>query len=134
MAERPALICFAGDAWDGNPHSRHHLMRLLRRDYDVLFVEGLPMRGPMAGDRTELRRIWRKLRAPVGLRDWLHLGGRVWSGRAPAGGVLEVLQGRRVAVRPTPAQPVQYDGDLVPGARDLVAEVVPGGLRVRVPR
>ena len=29
MAERPALICFAGDAWDGNPHSRHHLMRLL---------------------------------------------------------------------------------------------------------
>ena len=74
------------------------------------------------------------LLAPVGLRDWLHLGRRVWTGRAPAGGVLEVLQGRRIAVRPTPRQPVQYDGDLVPGARDLVAEVVPGGLLVRVPR
>jgi glycosyltransferase involved in cell wall biosynthesis len=69
MPERPVIVCFAGDAWDGNPHSRHHLMHVLVRDYDVLFVEGLPMRGPMAADRTELRRIWRKLRAPVGLRE-----------------------------------------------------------------
>ena len=74
------------------------------------------------------------LLAPVDLRDWVHLGRRVWSGRAPAGGVLDVLQGRRVAVRPTPHQPVQVDGDLLPGAGDLVAEVVAGGLQVRVPR
>ncbi len=58
----------------------------------------------------------------------------MWSGRAPAGGVLEVLRGRRVRVTAVPAQPVQYDGDLVHGARGLAAEVVPGGLLVRVPR
>ncbi len=74
------------------------------------------------------------LLAPVGLRDWLHLGRRVWSGREPAGEVLEVLQGRRVTVRTASPQPVQYDGDLVRGAPSLSAEVVPGGLLVRVPR
>ncbi len=74
------------------------------------------------------------LLAPVGLRDWAHLGRRVLAGRAPAGGVLEVMRGRRVVVRANPAQPVQYDGDLVAGARGLAAQVVPGGLLVRVPR
>ncbi|MCU1692791.1 MAG: diacylglycerol kinase catalytic region [Frankiales bacterium] len=74
------------------------------------------------------------LLAPVGLRDWLHLGRRVWSGQEPAGEVLEVLQGRRVVVRTSSPQPVQYDGDLVRGAPALSAEVVPGGLLVRVPR
>ncbi len=72
--------------------------------------------------------------APVSTRDWLHLGRRVWTGRAPAGGVLEVRQARHVVVRATPSQPVQYDGDLVPGADALEARVVPGGLLVRVPR
>jgi glycosyltransferase involved in cell wall biosynthesis len=57
---RPVVICFAGDAWDGNPHSRHHLARRLCRDFDFLFVEGVPMRAP-AADAHELRRIVRKL-------------------------------------------------------------------------
>jgi diacylglycerol kinase family enzyme len=74
------------------------------------------------------------LLAPVGLRQWWHLARRVWAGRAPAGGVLEVRRGRRVVVRATPVQPVQYDGDLVGGADGLRVEVVPGGLLVRVPR
>jgi glycosyltransferase involved in cell wall biosynthesis len=65
---RPTLLCFAGDLWDGNPHSRHHLMRRYAERYDVLFVESVPMRSLALGGGGELRRIWRKLRAGVGLR------------------------------------------------------------------
>ncbi len=67
-APRPLLICFAGDRWEGNPHSRHHLMRLFTRDFEVLFVEGIPMRSIVTVDRIEFGRVWRKLRAGVGLR------------------------------------------------------------------
>ncbi|HEY8640174.1 MAG TPA: hypothetical protein VIL53_06670, partial [Solirubrobacterales bacterium] len=65
---RPVVICFAGDIWDANPHSRHHLMRRLAGDWEILFVEGVPMRGIATGDRYELRRIARKLRAGSALR------------------------------------------------------------------
>ncbi len=65
---RPLLICFAGDAWDGNPHSRHHLMRRFAGRWEVLFVEGIPMRSVAGGDAFELRRIATKVRQPVGLR------------------------------------------------------------------
>lgn len=65
---RPTVICFAGDVWDGNPHSRHHLMRRFAGEWDVLFVEGVPMRAPATGDRAELGRVVRKLRQAVGLR------------------------------------------------------------------
>jgi glycosyltransferase involved in cell wall biosynthesis len=69
---RPFLICFAGDRWDGNPHSRHHLMRRFAGDFEVLFVESLPMRPLASVERTELRRAARKLasglRAAGGLR------------------------------------------------------------------
>ncbi|MEA2212392.1 MAG: hypothetical protein QOF83_2340 [Solirubrobacteraceae bacterium] len=64
----PVLICFAGDRWDGNPHSRHHLMRRFAGEFEVLFVEGMPMRGLASVDRMELRRAWRKLRAGVRIR------------------------------------------------------------------
>jgi glycosyltransferase involved in cell wall biosynthesis len=65
----PGLICFAGDVWDGNPHSRHHLMRRFAdRGWNVLFVEGIAMRGVVGRDRSELRRIAAKLRAPIGSR------------------------------------------------------------------
>jgi O-antigen/teichoic acid export membrane protein/glycosyltransferase involved in cell wall biosynthesis len=60
---RPVILCFAGDVWDGNPHSRHHLMRRFSRSYDVLFVEGIAMRAIAGGDRHEWRRVWRKVRA-----------------------------------------------------------------------
>jgi hypothetical protein len=46
---RPTLLCFAGDLWDGNPHSRHHLMRRYAERYDVLFVESVPMRSLALG-------------------------------------------------------------------------------------
>ncbi len=71
------LICFAGDVWDGHPHSRHHLMRrFAARGWEVLFVEGVAIRGVARGDRAELGRILAKLRAPAGTRtvaDRLHV-------------------------------------------------------------
>ena len=62
MHSRPTLICFAGDVWDGNPHSRHHLMRRFAGRFEVLFVEGVPMRSVARGRRGELRRVLTKLR------------------------------------------------------------------------
>lgn len=67
MSERPTLICFAGDEWDGNPHSRHHVMRRLSRDWEVLWIEGVAMRS-VAPARGEAGRVLRKLRAGSGLR------------------------------------------------------------------
>lgn len=63
---RPTLICFAGDVWDGNPHSRHHLMRRYAGDFEVLFVEGVPMRSVAAGQTGEFGRIVAKLRTARG--------------------------------------------------------------------
>lgn len=65
---KPFLICFAGDRWDGNPHSRHHLMRRFAGDFEVLFVESLPMRSLASADRYELKRAIRKLRRGMRLR------------------------------------------------------------------
>jgi glycosyltransferase involved in cell wall biosynthesis len=65
---RPTIICFAGDSWDGNPHSRHHLMRRFAARFEVLFVEGVPMRSVAPGRRGELRRVATKLRGRGGLR------------------------------------------------------------------
>src|SRR5437764_717431 len=93
QSARPVLICFAGGRWDGNPHSRHHLMRRFSADFEVLFVENLPMRSIAAVDRTELRRIWRKLRAKVGLRTpepHLHVLGAM--PLPPAGRLGQALQ------------------------------------------
>jgi hypothetical protein len=66
---RRTLICFAGDVWDGNPHSRHHLMRRFAADgWDVLWVEAVAMRSFAVGGRAELRRVRAKLRPTTGLR------------------------------------------------------------------
>jgi glycosyltransferase involved in cell wall biosynthesis len=62
------LICFAGDSWDGNPHSRHHLMSRFAARFDVLFVEGVPMRSVARGDRYEWRRVAAKLKRRPALR------------------------------------------------------------------
>jgi glycosyltransferase involved in cell wall biosynthesis len=67
-ASRPTLICFAGDAWDGNPHSRHHLTLRFAERFDVLFIEGVPMRSVTSGDPHEWRRIVEKLKARTQLR------------------------------------------------------------------
>lgn len=62
MNSRPTIICFAGDVWDGNPHSRHHLMRRFAGRFEVLFVEGVPMRSIAPGQRGELGRVLAKVR------------------------------------------------------------------------
>jgi glycosyltransferase involved in cell wall biosynthesis len=43
-------------------------MRRYAERYDVLFVEGVPMRSLSFGERRELRRVWSKLRTGVSLR------------------------------------------------------------------
>jgi glycosyltransferase involved in cell wall biosynthesis len=68
MSQRRVIVCFAGDVWDGNPHSRHHLMRRLAPRFDVLFVEGVPMRSVARGDGHELRRVLAKVRQGWSLR------------------------------------------------------------------
>ncbi len=71
--------------------------------------------------------------APAGLREWWRLARRVGIGRAPGEEVLERWTARSVTVRSTPAQPVQYDGDLVDRDVVLSCTVEPGALLVRVP-
>jgi len=70
--------------------------------------------------------------APQGLRDWFRLARRVGIGRAPGDTVLERWTARSVTVRSEPAQPVQYDGDLVDRHVVLSCRVEPGALLVRV--
>ena len=64
----PVIVCFAGDVWDGNPHSRHYLMRRFAGRYEVLFVEGAFIRSIAQLDRHEWRRLLRKLRRGFSLR------------------------------------------------------------------
>jgi glycosyltransferase involved in cell wall biosynthesis len=61
--ERPVLICMAGDLWDGHPHSRHHLMRRFAAEWDVLFVEGVPMRAPALGRHLDWKQAAGRLAA-----------------------------------------------------------------------
>jgi diacylglycerol kinase family enzyme len=71
--------------------------------------------------------------APRSLREWFRLARRVGIGRAPGDQVLERWTAASVTVRSQPAQPVQYDGDLVDGGVVLSCRVEPGALLVRVP-
>lgn len=58
------IVCFAND-WNGDPTSKHHIMRSLARHTDVLWVESSGMRMPRltGGD---LKRVWSKLRGAGG--------------------------------------------------------------------
>jgi glycosyltransferase involved in cell wall biosynthesis len=66
---RPVILCFAGDVWDGNPHSRHHLMRRLAAHFDVLFVEGVPMRRPGIQDARRVTRLVSRVASSGRLRE-----------------------------------------------------------------
>jgi len=68
VSQRPVILCFAGDVWDGNPHSRHHLMLRFAERFDILFIESVPMRSIAQRDPHEWQRILRKLRARPGVR------------------------------------------------------------------
>ena len=70
---------------------------------------------------------------PLSLRGWLRLIRRAGLGRDPGEQVFERWTARTVTVRSEPAQPVQYDGDLVDAAIALRCRAEPGALRVRVP-
>ena len=71
--------------------------------------------------------------APRSLREWFRLARRVGIGRVPGDQVLERWTARTVTVQAEPAQPVQYDGDLVDRDVVLRCAVEPGALLVRVP-
>ena len=73
------------------------------------------------------------LLSPLTLRDWFRLARRAGIGRPPGDRVLERWTARTVTVRSEPAQPVQYDGDLVDTDVVLSCRVEPGALLVRVP-
>ena len=60
-SERPVIICFAGDVWDGRPHSRHHLMRRLAGRYEILWVDGAFLRSLSRLEQHEWRQLARKL-------------------------------------------------------------------------
>ena len=61
-SKRPVIICFAGDVWEGRPHSRHHLMRRLAGDYEVLWIDGAFVRSLSRLDRGQWQQLLRKLR------------------------------------------------------------------------
>lgn len=61
------IICFAND-WQGDPTSKHHVMKTLARYVDVLWVESSGMRRPKLSSASDLARIARKLRRSGGAR------------------------------------------------------------------
>src|SRR6188474_2986069 len=67
VAPRPVIICFAGDVWEGRPHSRHYLMRRLAGEYEVLWVDGAFVRSLSQLDKRAWLDLFRKLRRGVGL-------------------------------------------------------------------
>jgi len=64
MMEGNSIICFAHD-WGGDPTSKTHIMRILRRTNRVLWVNSIGMRRPTASAR-DLRRMADKLRRSLG--------------------------------------------------------------------
>ena len=56
----PGIVCFAND-WNGDPTSKHHIMRLYASATDVVWVESSGMRRPNLGSMMDLRRIAQRL-------------------------------------------------------------------------
>ncbi len=55
------IVCFAND-WEGDPTSKHHIMREYSEDTDVLWIESSGMRRPRLSQLRDLRRIMLRLR------------------------------------------------------------------------
>jgi diacylglycerol kinase (ATP) len=72
--------------------------------------------------------------SPRTLRDWIRLTSRVLTRRRQADDQLDRLRGRRVTITVEERDQFQLDGDTVGECNRLTAEVVPGALRLRVPR
>jgi diacylglycerol kinase (ATP) len=72
--------------------------------------------------------------SPRTLRDWVRLTTRVLTRRKQPDAQLDWLSGRKVTITVEERDHVQLDGDTVGECNTLTAEVVPGALRLRVPR
>ena len=72
--------------------------------------------------------------SPRTLSDWVRLTTRVLARRRRPDDQLDRLTGHRVMITVEERDQVQLDGDTVGECNTLVAEVVPGALRLRVPR
>jgi diacylglycerol kinase (ATP) len=72
--------------------------------------------------------------SPRTLRDWVRLTTRVITRRRQPDDQLDRLKGRKVTITVEERDQVQLDGDTVGECNTLTAEVVPGALRLRVPR
>lgn len=55
------IISFAND-WDAPPTGKHHLMRLLARENQILWVESSGMRTPSFGSRSDVLRVMTKVK------------------------------------------------------------------------
>ncbi|HVK18166.1 MAG TPA: glycosyltransferase [Fimbriiglobus sp.] len=56
------MLCFSHD-WTGDPLSKTHLMRLLAQDNRILWVNSIGQRAPSLGNKHDVGRIFRKLKA-----------------------------------------------------------------------
>ena len=72
--------------------------------------------------------------SPRTLRDWVRLTTRVLTRRRQPDDQLDRLTGHRVTITVDERDQFQLDGDNVGECNTLTAEVVPGALRLRVPR
>jgi diacylglycerol kinase (ATP) len=72
--------------------------------------------------------------SPRTLSDWVRLTTRVLTRRRKPDDQLDRLRGRKVTITVEERDQVQLDGDTVGECNSLTAEIVPGALRLRVPR
>ena len=56
VGDWPGIVCFAND-WNGDPTSKHHIMRMYSSATDVVWVESSGMRRPNLRSIMDLRRI-----------------------------------------------------------------------------
>ncbi|RCK68435.1 phosphatase PAP2 family protein [Desertihabitans brevis] len=71
--------------------------------------------------------------SPRSARDWARIVTRVLTRREHGDAALDRITGRRVSIRIDRTDPYQMDGDTVGTCSQLVAEVVPGALTLRLP-
>lgn len=65
LRDAPPIVCFAND-WNGDPTSKHHIMRTYAEHTSVLWVESAGMRRPQLSKATDLRRIGARLKRSFG--------------------------------------------------------------------
>jgi glycosyltransferase involved in cell wall biosynthesis len=61
----PRIVCFAND-WNGDPTSKHHIMRTYSAATDVVLVESSGMRRPKLSSLIDLQRITQRIARAAG--------------------------------------------------------------------